>query len=458
LSLLEWEWTLAQRDHGDASAFLDDIRDLEIRSTNVGFDYPSIKKFILGLSEQHLRVVLESMTRQRSSKRWTDAFTGAYGCWAEILRELSKRWNPTLYAETSRANISQDWTLALPLVQGAVKRKAFDEASTLIEEALRSLLRLDQNKRWDCREQLLIHRGLSYYGEDQNTKLATLLRLWQETAQAQEHGDVAVALAVQITALREAENGAVMLEAFGAVPPQFRKVHDALFSDWRTWIVERTLQSWSGGSKVPCGGWVTALVDAARVGPEGTAAFQAAVRATLEEARSESVIKPRSMNRYARPLLGQDSSPLLALAVLTHDLDATASTLKQSAPKLLKLLSSSAGGERGRVDATRRAWCARLGGASLLSEVLAFWRDNAVRFVPDPGGMADYAQSADWLAAVNEINPTAAGELLARWGETHRLKRNLWRDLAQRGFTMPTEVRTPTGSFPTKRRPRRSGQ
>jgi hypothetical protein len=68
-------------------------------------------------------------------------------------------------------------------------------------------------------------------------------------------------------------------------------------------------------------------------------------------------------------------------------------------------------------------------------------------FVPDPGDTTgDYAQCADWLAAAHDLNPTAAKELLVRWASTHHLKRNLWRDLAQRGVPMPAGVRAPAGA------------
>ena len=173
--LLEWEWASAQREGRDAPAFLDDVRDLETRLDNVGLDDKAIRSFVLGLSDEHLRSVLASMVRQRSSARWADAFTRAHGCWAEILRVLSQRWNPALHAEISRANIAQDWTLALPLVKNAVKRKAFAEAATLIDEALRSRLRLDRGARWEPREELLVQRAQAYYGEEGSAKLATLL-------------------------------------------------------------------------------------------------------------------------------------------------------------------------------------------------------------------------------------------------------------------------------------------
>ena len=94
-------------------------------------------------------------------------------------------------------------------------------------------------------------------------------------------------------------------------------------------------------------------------------------------------------------MITNSRDPLFALAVLTLDLDA----------------------------------------AALIPELVEFWRENAARFVPDPGGFTgDYAESADRLAAVHEVDPVVAAALLSRWAAVHRLKRNLWRDLARRGL------------------------
>ena len=128
---------------------------------------------------------------------------------------------PALHAEISRANIAQDWTLAQPLVKNAAKRKAYAEAATLLDEALPSRLRLDRGARWEPREELLVQRALAYYGEEGSAKLATLLGCWQETPRAQGQLDLAAALTLQIVALREAEDGEAMLEAFHALASQF---------------------------------------------------------------------------------------------------------------------------------------------------------------------------------------------------------------------------------------------
>lgn len=169
--LLEWEWKAAQGEGRDAAAFLDEVRDLEAGLHQVVLDGQAIKTFVRGLSHEQRQIVLASMERQRLSPRWTEAFTRAYGCWAEILRDLSKRWKPELHLEISRANIAQDWTLALPLVEDAVKRKAFAEATDIIDEALRSRLRRAANERWKPCEELLVEREVWNHGDDQSPRL-----------------------------------------------------------------------------------------------------------------------------------------------------------------------------------------------------------------------------------------------------------------------------------------------
>ncbi|HSP81404.1 MAG TPA: hypothetical protein VLQ93_22995, partial [Myxococcaceae bacterium] len=432
--LLEWEWSLAQENHLGAPAFIDSIRELDIRLHRVALDEETLKTFVLGLSEEHLRAILESITRQRSSARWADAFSRAYGAWPEILRELARRQTPSLHEELCRANLQQSWSLALPLIQGAVELKDWDDALSLIHAAIRSMLRLEgEEPLWEPRESLLLHQG--NYLEGPNA--ASLLQLWQRAARAKSLEELDAALTLQLVAWRGAEEGDAMLEAFRAIPPRFRQVRDALFADWRTFLMERTFDVWRGSQEVPWSGWVPALVNAALEGPRRASEFHDAVRAVLEEA-STTITSGRMRFQY--------EAPLRSLALLTQDLLATAPTSKRSAPRLFKLLASEARDEDRAVDAVRRKWCARLGGASLLPLVLAFWRDHGIKFVPDPGpATGNYAKHADWLAAIQELNPGAAAERLGQWAEAYPLKRNLWRDLAQRGFSIPprTKARRP---------------
>lgn len=224
-----------------------------------------------------------------------------------------------------------------------------------------------------------------------------------------------------------------MLTALGAVPPRFKAVREALFAEWRAWLVARTLSQWRDAPAVACGAWVASLVDAAAAGGEGTTRFHAAVRDALAEASTMKV--PSRDPRRTSYVIDRSRYPLFALAVLTLDLDAARPTLAKSAPRLCKLLKDPLDGGQATLDQSRRRWIARLDGASLLPELVEFWRESAARFGPDPGGFtSDYAESADRLAAVHELDPGVAAAILARWATVHRLKRNLWRDLAKRGL------------------------
>ncbi len=305
-----------------------------------------------------------------------------------------------------------------------------------MEEAVRALLGAHKKPPWDPRRELLVHRRPVSFQRGEKD-IARLLQLWQKTAEARGQADVAAALGIQIAASSHLEEGDVMLDAFRAIAPPLDTVREALFASFRTWVVNETLETWGRPERVPCGDWVGALVDAARTGHEGASAFHAAVRAALKEGHAAPVA-PVPVG----PRMWQRTGTRFALAVLTCDLDATAPMLRGTAPRLAKLLSAEVGRERRRLDATRRAWAKRLDGPSLLPEVLAFWRDAAVRFVPDPGAQStDYEASADWLAAVRELNPEAAEVRMARWADVHRRRRNLWRDLAARGLSLPGEVR-----------------
>lgn len=435
--VLEWDWTMEQAKGVGLAAFLDEWRDVEERLTNVSLHEQSIRDFVMAQPEPALRDFLKSVTRQRTSPRWSYAFDEAYGVWAKLVRELTSRWDPALFAATSRANIVHDWTLALPLVKDAIAHKRIDEAATLIDEAVRVRLQLEPKEHWDPRTTLLAHAGRTYLSVERDASTRTLLGLWKDVAEARREGDLVAALTVQLAVQAGAERGDAMLKALGAVPPRYKAVREALFGEWRRWFVARTLSQWRDTLAVACGAWVAALVDAAAAGDEGTKRFHAAVRDTLAEATTMKL--PSRDPQHSSYIIDHSTDPLFALAVLTLDLDAARPTLAKSAPRLLKLLKESLDGGQTTLDQSRRRWIARLDGASLLPEFVEFWRENAARFVPDPGGFtSNYAESADWLAALHELNPGVAAALLSRWAGVHRLKRNLWRDLAKRGLHVST--------------------
>ena len=164
---------------------------------------------------------------------------------------------------------------------------------------------------------------------------------------------------------------------------------------------------------------MTALVDAAWLGPpEGGPVLSAAVHGWLAVLDQ----RPADHARHRR-----------ALATLTLDLDVE-DRLQRDLTRLSEVLRQSAWGET--LARTRRGWMAALGAGGLLSEVLAFWTRHAPELVPDPASAykSYYGEHAAWAAAVQELSPAAAARLLAGWRDTHRRRRNLWKELAAVGL------------------------
>jgi hypothetical protein len=134
-------------------------------------------------------------------------------------------------------NIAHDWQLALPLVADLLRRKSFDQARPLIDEAVRALLRLKTGEAWDPREGLLISHPSLRYASDRDAGVFRLLESWRKVATGLGQDELACALELQVVVGRRWVDGASVLEAFRRVPsPRFASIRDRLFANWRSLV------------------------------------------------------------------------------------------------------------------------------------------------------------------------------------------------------------------------------
>ena len=419
--LLEWEWRARRRDGRSVFELADGIRAFEASARIVSLHDDTIMRFVLGLGDADQQAVLKGIAAHRSASHWAEILGAAHSGWFKIHQELAKRWDPALFEETSRKNIAHDWELALPLLADLLRRKSFDRARPLIEEAVRALLRLKTGEAWDPREALLISHPSLRYRSDQHAAVFRLLESWRKVARGLGQDELACALELQVAVGRRWKDGDAALEAFRRGPsPRFATMHDRLFADWRSLVVEATLRPEAAGRESPGSVWVHALVDAARPGADGAASFRRAVRQWLEET-----------GRVPTTLLQSRG----ALGTLTLDLDG-GSSLRRTSPTLHRILSTRWPGEP-TVTASRRRWVKRLGVADLVPGVLEFWRRHAASLVPDPASAtgSNYDDCAEWLGAVFELDPAAYRRLVQGWADTHARRKNLW--LAITGRHLP---------------------
>jgi len=416
--LLEWEWRVHRRDGRSAFDLADAIRAFEASARIVSLHDDTIARFILGLGDAEQQAVLKGIAAHRSASHWAEVLGAAHSAWFKIHQELAKRWNPALFEETSRKNITHDWELALPLLADLLRRKSFDRAGPLIEEAVRALLRLKTGEAWDPRETLLISHPSLRYRSDQHAAAFRLLEGWRKVATRLGQDELACALELQVAVGRRWKDGDAALEAFRRESsPRFATMRDRLFADWRSLVVEATLRPEAAERDSPGSAWVHALVDAARARADGAPSFRRAVRQWLEET-----------GRMPTTLLQSRG----ALGTLTLDLDG-GSSLRRTSPSLQRILSVRCPGEPS-VTASRRRWVERLGVADLFPDVLEFWRRHAASLVPDPATAlgSNYDDCAEWLAAVFELDSAAYRRVVQAWAGPHARRRNLWLAIAGR--------------------------
>lgn len=415
--LLEWEWRAARRDGVSAFQFLDRVRRLERSLQKATLDEDAIAAFVAALGADEQREILRGFERYHETDQWVEVLGNARSGWFLAYQRLARKWDPKLFAKSCRDNIAQDFRLALPLVTERLRRKAYADALALIEEAVRAMLQLDVGQTWDPRNGLLIrHPALAYQCWDLERAHFRLLEAWRKAAAGLGEDEVACALDLQIVVGRKRDDWDAVLAAFrGASKPC-----EALFADWRTDAVERSVGVLGSRNTPPEPNWVHAVVDATRAGKADV--FLDAARHWLRETERT----PAALARHRS-----------AFATLALDIDG-AGHFEKRCPTLHRLLSRERSGAR-EADGVRRRWIAHLGGFDLFPDVVAFCKRNARTLVPDPSHAhaSNYEDCAQWMAGILELDADAYRAILRGWFVDHRRRRNLWQALAGRRLPMP---------------------
>ena len=423
--LIDWEWRSARRRGMTAFQFVDQLCQLEVLTQGLGLDDKVVARFIRGLGADAKNDVLKGIQANRDQKAWKQALDSAHSGWFRIYTELSRSQDRPAYLENCRARIGQDWTLALPVAKDLEHRKKYAEILALCAAALRSFLHLREGEKWELREELLVARAGYQLNGQGDARLLNLLQIWGRSARALQEEEIAAAARLQSDLLGDWKNWDKAIAAFRRIPqPRFAPLRERLFVHWRELVAERSVGSvlyGRYGDPPQKPHWVHALADAAWEGEGGQDSFCAWLRQWLDVAGRDCRILRLSQG---------------ALGRLSLDLD-SAAWLSSESPMMARLLAYDQSNDPA-LGASRRRWLKRLGASSLVPELLAFWRRNAQRLVPDPAasGGSDYQSCADWAQALRELNPTSCKELLRQWSVAHHRRRNLWRALQTKGLSM----------------------
>jgi hypothetical protein len=419
--LLEWGWRTAGREGLSAFGFIDKICQLE-ETCDVGLDDEIVNEFVLKLEAEDQKEMLRGIIGNSQSGHWAEALRFVHGGWCQFYRELCRRWDPPRYLESCHSGIAKDWTLALPLIEDLMERKAFQEGLILIDQTVRSMLRMENGASLDPKKELLVcRRSLTYPGE-KNPAIISLFSHWLKLAQILKDEETACALKFQLLTLRRWRDGDAVLEALRRFPsPKFDNVRERLFEQWKKVIVEHSVQATLYNDTKRKSTWVHILVDAARAASDGRALLERGIASWMED-----------LDTSRKSLL----QVLPALAVLTLDLDLEDQLSKISS--MLKEVLSKFACEDRLLAETRRAWLERLGASDLFPRVMQFWKLHAYRLVPEPENTSgNYEDCAKWLAVVRDLKPSSCEGILQEWKLKHRRRKNLWKALENLKISVP---------------------
>lgn len=421
--LVEWESGTARREGLGAYDLVRAIRWVELSGSGVSLDSGVVAGFIDQLDESGQKAVLEGIDRERASEEWAHALSSAYSPWFLIHQELCGRWDPPRYLQSCRDRLSQDWRLALPVLTELSRSSAFEGAARIAEEAVRSLLRLREGEAWDPLTSLLVRSTPEWFIDGRRAEVGRLFKGWLRAAEALGRVELGWALKMQLVTYTHQDRWDEILDKFKRIPsPRHDALRIRLFSEWTSWLAEQCAGGLGNARTTPESGWVQRLAEAVYSDVGRAASFRGFLDKWLREAE-----RTAENLRRARP----------GAAMLTLDLDADG-RLRRKYPALYRVLSVEAISDRS-MAASRRRWLGRCKAKALLPQVIAFWERNVRKLVPDPAD-ASYDDCAAWLAVLEELDRESFARLVAKWTETHRRRKNLWKALADRG--MKIQVRS----------------
>ncbi len=427
--LVEWELRGCRREGKSLFHMIDKLRELEESNSGLDLDDKTLAGFVRGLGTEAKKDVLDGIRAHRDEDRWKKVLNSAHSGWFGIYKDLCRGQDRPGYLETCRTRISQDWSLAIPVVKDLARKKANEELCRICAEAATSYLYIRDGKEWDPRETLIASRGGGPRSEQPDERFLSLLKTWQQAAAALGRNDTAEAIRLQSALLAEWRNWVNALAAFNRVQsPGHDAMRDKLFDQWRSLVAEKSAdrfdfdpESLWNKSRADRS-WVHGLVDAAWQGESSAAGFQESIRLLLKEMETDRDTLRRRLNELARLSLDVESGVWL----------------KAFSPTLARVLGYGWAVDKALL-ASRRNWLSRLSAADLVPELQAFWKRNLPRFVSDPASSAgsDYERCVDWLQALWEVDQDAAKRLLGKWGAVHWRRRNLWRAVRKKGLPMP---------------------
>ncbi len=424
--LLEWEWLTIQDEGKDAFDFALQIRQWEDRFTLVSLEHSTIISFFTQLFDDQQQCIFAGLTADRTTPLWQGTLDSIHSHWYQVYMNLVHQYKPEQYLENLRTTIPQQWQNGLLVIEDLLGKQDYVESLTVIQETLNALLNFKQDDRsWSPETSLLFTVVSNFYQANKGEESEkTLLRYYQQTAQALGQTERMNALEIQQIAFEHRYDWSVMFKAFAEVPVS-KPTRQALFQSWRDYIVRCTRrESYSlrvfGGVKTVETWWLHWLINSIASSKKGATWFQEEISEWLENLVQDRTLLSEAY--YILRLLTKDLTEIYKKAQIPYP------NFDQVVIRPKELSTSD--------ESSRQAYLQEYTSKDLWEQVMVFWKAQLHNFVPKPeqAHKSDYTNHAQWMAALKELNPQAYGALLAQWKTQHQRRRNLWKAISDLGL------------------------
>ena len=412
--VLRWTWLGLANQPEPGRRLVDLLSGLEVPGKHSEMDRDACCQFLAELPEAVCREIHAYLREPQFAERLADLRS----VWHRIQHEFESRFDPAAHLRACEEHLEQDWRYGGALITNALSRQDFTAAEKCIERTLSSLLGWSDEEPWRP-EKLLLPESLYHRPPEEDQAKLDLLDQWEETASRLEKPERVASLRFQRTVLQSAEDWTAVLDAFQEYRHQLSRpaAAERLLAEWQQRMAVSCTQH-ERSDKGANDTWTHRLIEAQRNPASGQEAFLEHLDVWLECCREHAAF----FNKNWR-----------SLALLTRHLPQHPE-LRAASPTFHSHVLAPALQVSGEMEKSLRQALALLGEKAKRINVRPVWERHLHTLVPAPGGSGSYyRESALWMRALSEVNPTVYASLLARWKAEHRRRRNLWADMAAAG-------------------------
>lgn len=420
---LKWEWCARSTKGNRSQEFLERIRMTEDDLPGIYFDDGAFVEFFDSVSASSQQEVFDAIRKVRTSALWQNRFSSSHSKWHRILSTFLARFDTDSYLEDCMAQLDEEWSYGLPLLEHFTKKNDFVLADEILARTFGSLLRFGSGARteWIPEDALLVEK-LRYHSPSPDARIVKLLVCSIAIARERGNGERAAILDLQRVIYRDPYHWD---EISGAFRKLLGSPHGGsariLLNQWENLMAEESISHLSGEENQLVDTWVHWLIEAGIDDAKGSEWFQNRVQKWCTFLKSDSTRFPRSRSQ---------------IITLAGDLSSV-SSLEKSHPQFAKLARGEEEYGVKRCTTARREWLKMMGAESIVLSLIACVKKNASHLVPDPTHAygSRYEEHAQWLRAVKEIDPVVCETIIDLWKVQHKRRRNLWDSLKRGGLT-----------------------